>query len=205
MGRAAEGDGDVVGGAAAAVGWMWSARGGGYVIREGESEREREDELELDVAEDAPEADVGVVDDVDLGMEVVSGVFGGDCRERVRTRVQLSAHSRSEEPGPPGQVERRSASLRSPSLESPSLESPSLGSPSSRPTRTPLGNIEAARATVERAMMKNVRKNISEERGGEAESKKKGPYEEVDRYAGRLLKGRRTRVAGTIFYTRARQ
>ena len=102
--------------------------------------------------------------------------------------MQLSAHSRSEEPGPPGQVERRSASLRSPSLESPSLESPSLespslGSPSSRPTRTLLGNIEAARATVERAMMKNVRKNISEESWWwrEAESKKKGSYDEVDR------------------------
>ena len=41
--------------------------------------REREDGLELDVAEDAPEADVGVVDDVDLGMKVVSGGFGGEC------------------------------------------------------------------------------------------------------------------------------
>ena len=82
--------------------------------------------------------------------------------------MHLSARSRSEEPGPPGQDERRSASP---------------WGPSSRPTRPPLGNIEAARATVERARVKNARENMFEERGWwrKAKSKKKRSYEEVGR------------------------
>ena len=110
---------------------------------------ERKSGLELGVAEDALEANVGVVSDVDLSMEIMSGGLDRYYWKKLRTRVHLSARSRSEEPGPPGQDERRSASPWNPS----------------RPTRPPLGSIETARATaVEREREKNTRENIFEER-----------------------------------------